>query len=313
MSLRRHRLIGLLTAVLLLALLAAACGAEDPMEDAAVDEPPEDADPGAVTVGSANFPESVLLANIYAGALESSGIEVNTQLNIGSREIYFAALEQGELDLLPEYLGSLHNHVTGGDEEITETEELLEDLRDELGPEILVLEPAEAQNRNAHLITPETAEEYGLETLSDLGPVSGELVAGGPPEARERPDGLPGLKEVYGIEFADYRDLDVAGPLTIESLMQGDIDVARAYETMGVIAEEGWINLEDDQNLLNAENVTPIIREDAHSDEIEETLNAVAEVLTTEELIEMNRRIEIDNEDPDLVAEDWLQENGFLD
>lgn len=270
-------------------------------------------DAGSVTVGSANFPESILMGNLYAGALENAGFDVEEQFNIGAREAYVPALESGEIDVLPEYLGSLHNYTTGGDDEISETDDLLADLRAEYEPDIMFAEPAEAENANAHLVTQETAEEFGLETLSDLGEVAGELVAGGPPEVRDRPDGLPGLQDVYGIEFAEFRDLDACGPITTSALSQGDIDVARACSAMGIIAEEGWVNLEDDQNLLNAENLTPMVRADVYDDELEEVLNAVSAALTTEELIEMNRRIEIDNDDPDVVAQDWLSEQGLAD
>lgn len=265
----------------------------------------------SVTIGSGNFPESVLLAHIYAGALEAEGIEVDTQLNIGSREIYFGALEDGEIDLVPEYIGALHTYVTGGDAAITTTEQLFDDLGNELSSEVTVLQPAEAQNQNAHLVTQETAEKYGLQTLSDLAEVSGELIAGGAPEAAERPNGLPGLKKVYGIEFAEYKALDNGGPLTIAALDGDDIDVARAYSTMGVINDRGWVILEDDQHMIPAENVIPAIREDAATTEVQSVLDRVSAALTTNDLIEMNKRVQVDKDDPELVAKDWLEQQGI--
>lgn len=308
-TLTRNTPVRLLALLAALALVGAACSPDDPLAE----EPQAEREDVAVTIGSANFPESVLLAHIYAGALEHAGVTVVRQLNIGTREVYFAALRQGEIDLLPEYVGSLHNHVTGGDEDLTETADLVDDLREQLGPEIVLLEPAEAQNGNAMLVTPETAEEYGLETLSDLGEVSDQLVGGGPPEVRERPDGLPGLREVYGIDFAEWRDLDAGGPLTIEALRRGDIDVARAWSTLGVIGQEGWIELEDDRHLFNAENITPVIRSEVLTPTIEEVLNEISQRLTTEDLIAMNVRTEVDNDDPDVVAEDWLRDQGLID
>lgn len=301
----KRTMVTLAVTALMLALVA--CGDDDVAAAPDSDDPAET----TVVVGSANFPESILMGNLYAGALSAAGFDVVEQFNIGSREVYFAAMENGELDVLPEYLGSLHNYATGGDDDISETDDLVEDLRAQYEPDILFLEPAEAENANAHLVTQETADEYGLATLSDLGEVAGELIGGGPSEVRDRPDGLPGLAEVYGIEFAEFRDLDACGPITTQALAQGDIDVARACSSMGVIAEEGWINLEDDQNLMNAENLTPVVRAEVHSEALEEALNAVSAALTPEELIELNQRIEIDNDDPDLVAEDWLAEKGL--
>jgi osmoprotectant transport system substrate-binding protein len=337
MSTTRNRSIRLASLLLLLAVIAAACGDEDPLadgddpladdgaeEDDAVEDAPEDEDaadeeegaeegePGVVTVGSANFPESIMLAEMYALALEDAGVEVETQTNIGAREVYYPALEQGEIDLLPEYVGSLLNFLQEDPVEATEVDELLEALRDEVADDVAVLEPSEAENSNALVVRPETAEEYDLSVTSDLEPIADELVAGGAPETRDRDDGLPGYERVYGIEFAEWVDLDPGGPLTIEALESGDLDVARLFTSMGVIAENDWVVLEDDGDLIPAENIVPVIREDVLTDEVEETLDAISEALTLDELVELNQRTEIDNEDPDLVAEDWLREQGLI-
>src|SRR5690625_3885867 len=147
---RRTPLIALLAAT---ALALSACG-----DDGEV-----------VTVGSANFPESILMGNLYAGALEDAGFDVTEQFNIGARDAYMPALEDGEIDVLPEYLGSLHSWATEGDDATTDTDQLLSELNEHYDPELLLLEPAEAENANALLVTQETADEYGLTTLSDLG------------------------------------------------------------------------------------------------------------------------------------------------
>ena len=147
--------------------------------------------------------------------------------------------------------------------------------------------------------------------MSDLAKVSNKLVAGGPPEAVKRPNGLPGLKSVYGIVFAKYKSLDNGGPLTIAALGQGNIDVARAYSTLGVIKQRGWIALEDDKHMISAENVTPAIRTAALTDSIRSVLNKVSAALTTDELIQLNKRIQVDKDDPELVAKDWLKEKNL--
>jgi osmoprotectant transport system substrate-binding protein len=333
MSLPRSRRSLLVGSMLVLSLIAAACaggdaldpdaGTPDDAEEAPADDPADDAEgaddtedadaaePGSIVVGSANFPESVMLANMYALALEEIGMEVTTRTNIGAREVYFPALQQGDIDLLPEYTGSLLAFVAEDDVEETETEALVAQLREQLEPEVQILEPSEAENRNGWAVRQDTAEEFGLETMSDLAEVGDQLVAGGAPETRERPDGLPGLEEVYGFQFEEFLDLDPGGPLTAQALEGGDIDVARVFTSQGVIAANDWVVLEDDQGLFPAENLIPVIREDALTDEIRETLNAVSAALTLEELTELNRRVEVENEDPDLVAEDWLVEQGL--
>jgi osmoprotectant transport system substrate-binding protein len=317
MNRRHHRWLVLGGLLCLLVLVLAACnGDEDPLAEDPTD--PEDdgeeveGDPDAVTVGSANFPESVLLANIYAMALEDIGVDVETQTNIGAREVYFPALEQGDVDLLPEYVGSLLNFLA--DEDVTETDldTLLEELRDEVGDDVEVLEPSEAENANALVVTQETAEEYDLEVTSDLEGVSEEFVIGGAPEAQERADGLPGYERVYGIEFGEFRALDPGGPLTIAALEDGEIDIARLFTSQGVIADRDWVVLDDDGDLIPPENIVPVIRSDALTDEIEERLGEVSEALTLDELTALNQRTEVDNEDPPLVAEDWLTEQGLI-
>ncbi|HVL97769.1 MAG TPA: ABC transporter substrate-binding protein [Egibacteraceae bacterium] len=306
-----HRVLGALVG---LALLLAACAGDDPLgQEAPGAGPDTGADPGTITVGSADFPEALLLGNIAAGALEARGFDVETQLNLGSREIYFPAMRNGEIDVLMEYAGALLSHLTGGTDS-TDVDAIMEELRAELEDEgIAVLDPSPAENRNALVVTPETAEQYDLSTVSDLAPVGGELVLGGPPEYRTRRIGLPGLEEVYGIEFASFRDLDAGGVLTIAALEQGDIDVGVLFTTQGVIDDKGWVVLEEDRPLIPAENIIPVVRQEAATDEVRAVLDEVAAALSTEDLVELNRRMEVDREDPEVVAEDWLTEQGFLE
>ena len=143
-------------------------------------------------------------------------------------------------------------------------------------------------------------------------PVASQLVLGGPPECPERPFCIPGLQEVYGIEFGEFVPLDVGGPLTVEALDGGDIDVGLLFSTSSVIGENGWIVLEDDQQLQNAENITPVVRSEVLDDEIEELLNSVSATLTTENITVLNGRVEIDGEDPADVANAHLTEEGLI-
>jgi len=186
-------------------------------------------------------------------------------------------------------------------------------LRSKLEPNSLVaLDPTPAEDKDAFAVTKETAEKYNLQKISDLEPVAGQLVIGGPPELKTRPAGLPGLKKLYGIEFKEFKALDAGGPLTVSALKKGDIDVARVFTTQGVIAEEGWVVLQEDKLLEPAQNLIPIGRKDAVTDQISQALNALAPKVTSEELTKLNAQVDIDKKDPETVARDWLTQQGLI-
>ncbi|MDJ0923618.1 MAG: ABC transporter substrate-binding protein [Acidimicrobiia bacterium] len=281
------------------ALLAAACGSGEDAKDGPT-----------ITIGSANFPENALVAEIYAQVLEEEGYPVERNLNIGNREVYTTALESGDLDLLPEYVGSaLFNQ---GGEPTADSEATAQALRDAFAPQgIAVLDPAPAQDKNGIVVRADTADALGLSKTSDLAAHT-DLVFGGPPECPERPLCLIGLQDVYGLSFAEFKPLDVGGALTVAALEGGEIDVALLFTSDGTIAAKGFVLLEDDKGLQPAENLTPVIRQDiidAYGDDIVDSLNGVSAELTTAELSEMNRRISIDGDDPETVAKDWIEEN----
>jgi osmoprotectant transport system substrate-binding protein len=268
-----------------------------------------------ITLASFNFNESVIVAEIYAQGLEANGYEIERKLNLGNREVVKPALESGEIDLVPEYVGSLAGFL--GVEESADSEATWEAAKaafEELGVTLLRYSPA--QDKNAYVVTAETASEFGLSTVSDLQPVAGELIFGGPPECPERPLCLVGLQEVYGLQFAEFVSLDSAGPITIAALEGGEIDVALLFSTQGIIAANGWVSLEDDQGLNPAENLVPAIRTevvDAYGDDLVALLESFSEALTTEDLTEMNRRADLDQEDPALLAKEWLISFGFIE
>ncbi len=295
----RKRAVG---AILAVALVATACGSGD-----------SDGEP--IAVGSFAFNESVIVAEIYAQALEAEGFEVERRLNLGNREVVKPALESGEVDLVPEYVGTLAGFL--GATPTSDSESTWNDAKtafEESGVTLLQYSPA--QDKNAYVVTAETASEYGLSTVSDLQPVAGELIFGGPPECPEREFCLIGLSEVYGLEFAEFVPLDAAGPITIAALDGGEIDVALLFTTSGIIADRGWVSLEDDMGLNPAENLVPAIRTDvveSYGDDLTDLLNRVSEALTTEDLTEMNKRADIDQEDPAALATEWLTDNGFID
>jgi osmoprotectant transport system substrate-binding protein len=305
---RRIRL-GSAAVAVSLALLVAACGGgDDPLQGG--NQP---SDSSKVIVGSTNFPEQLILAQMYAAVLEKAGVDVTTRLNLGNREVVFPALEKGEIQLLPEYNGSVLSFLDPNATAVTS-----EEVNTALAPllqakNLVALQQSPAEDKDGWAVTKETATKYNLKTLGDLKPVASQLVVGGPPELKTRPAGLPGLKRVYGIpDFKEFKPLDAGGPLTISALKKGDIDVGRVFTTQGVIAAEGWVLLEETKPLEPSQNVVPIGRTDAMTDQVKNALNALSAKITTEELTKLNAQVDVDKKDPESVARDWLTQQGLI-
>jgi osmoprotectant transport system substrate-binding protein len=305
---RRIRLGGAAVAACLALVLAACGGGDDALEGGT--QPNEQS---SVTVGSTNFSEQLILAQMYAAVLEKAGVDVTVRPNLGAREVVFPALEKGEIDLLPEYNGSVLAFL-----QPDATQTTAEDVNTALTPlldgkGLVALQQSPAEDKDGLAVTKETADKYGLAKVSDLKGKASQLVIGGPPELETRPAGIPGLKKVYGIEdFKEFKALDAGGPLTVSALKKGDIDVGRVFTTQGVIAEEGWVLLEEDKPLQPAQNIVPIGRKDAMADQVTSTLNALSAKITTEELTRLNKLVDVDKQDQEEVASDWLTQQGLL-
>lgn len=280
-------------------------------------EPAAAVDPDAVTVASFNFSESTLLAELYAHALEEAGLPVVRELAVGPRELMQPALEQGLVDVVPEYLGSALAYFDPGAAVASlDTAAIHKRLTDTLGRSgVEVLTPAPAQNQNGFAVTAATAERYGLRTISDLAPVAGELVFGGPPECRERRLCLGGLQGVYGLQFADFVALDSGGRRTRAALEEGQVDVALLFTTDGYLAGDQFALLTDDRGLQPAENVVPVVRRqtvEQYGEQLVDALDRVSAALTTEELARLNRRVDVDGEEPADVAATWLRDKRLI-
>jgi osmoprotectant transport system substrate-binding protein len=305
---RRIRLGGAAVAACLALVLAACGGGDDALEGGT--QPNEQS---SVTVGSTNFSEQLILAQMYAAVLEKAGVDVTVRPNLGNREVVFPALEKGEIDLLPEYNGSVLSFLDKNASQTTsdEVNTALMPLLDAKG--LVALDQSPAEDKDGWAVTKQTADKYGLAKISDLKGKAGQLVIGGPPELKTRPAGLPGLKKVYGIEdFKEFKALDAGGPLTTSALNKGDIDVGRVFTTQGAIADNGWVLLEETKPLEPAQNIVPIGRKDAMTDQVKQTLNAISPKITTEELTKLNKLVDVDKQDPEKVANDWLTQQGLL-
>jgi osmoprotectant transport system substrate-binding protein len=293
--------------LLVLALVVCACGTAAEVELAPSPAPMLADD--AVTVGSFDFGESELLAELYAVALERAGFRVEREFRIGPRELVEPALERGLIELLPEYAGSALDFAVGrqaATADVNATHGALGEAMRSRG--LTVLEASSAQDQNGSAVTRATAGRLGLRTLSDLATLAEGMRFGGPSECAERPLCLLGLREVYGLEFEDFVPLDAAGPLTVAALRGGEVDVALVFTTDPALLEGDILLLADDRGLQPAENVTPVVHEAAlqrFGQALTDAVNAVSRRLTTEELRRMNGQVQAGRSLREIAA-DWL-------
>ena len=262
---------------------------------------------GPIVVGGANFSESTLLAEIYAGALKAKGIDASTKLNIGSREIYLRALEDNSVQVFPEYTGALafnyDKDYTG-----TDPDEVYQHVQEVLPDSLVVLDKSAAEDNDSMVVTKETATEKNLKTVEDLTAVAGDLTLTAPPEFKERPQGIPGLEKTYGITFKSFRPLTGQG--IVQALKNGQADVANIYSTDPAIAANGFVALEDTKKNFGSQNIVPLVRADK-ADAVKEALNAVSAKLTTQAISDMLKQTDIDKKDPKAVAQEFLTANGL--
>jgi len=272
----------------------------------------------AITIGSTNFSEQLVLGELYSQILESNGYSVTRKFNLGNREIVFPALQSGQIDMEADYLATLLSFVDKTATGSTDPKKTAATLQTALTSKgVTVLDYAPAVDQNGFVVTKTTADKYKLTKLSDLAPVANQLVLGGPPECPSptRPFCMPGLKSTYGITFKDFKPLDTGGPLTVQALVGGQIDVGLLFTSDATIAVRGFVLLEDDKQLQLSDNVAPVVRNDYLSkagDDFKKVINSIAPKLTTAELTGMNKLVEVDKKDPKDVAKEWLKKQGLI-
>jgi len=265
---------------------------------------------GTIVVGSANFPENVLLAEIYAGALSAKGVKVQKKLNIGSRDTYIPALKDGSIDLLPEYTGVLAQYFNKN-VKATDAAGVYAELKAAVPATLTVLDKSAAEDKDSVVVTKETAAKLKLKSIADLGPYAKNLTLGGPPEWKTRLTGVPGLKKVYNLEFKTFRPLDVGGPLSVQALKNGQVDAVNLFTTDPSIAANGFVVLEDPKSLFAAQNVVPLITKAKVNPTISAALNAISTKLDTATLGELVKEVVIDKKDAAVVAKEFLSKNGL--
>ncbi|PKW10729.1 osmoprotectant transport system substrate-binding protein [Streptomyces sp. 1222.5] len=308
-SIRRNRgaaVVALAAATALLAGCSSNDKADDPLSEGK-------ASGDGVVVGSNNFPESTLLADIYGEALKAKGIKVTYKPNIGSRETTYGLIKNGSLSVLPEYNGALLAYL---DPKATpKTADATTDaIEAKLDSKLTLLEPSTAQNKDSVTVNAATAKKYHLtekSSIADLKDIAKDLVIGGSPEFQTRQQGLVGLKSVYGLQFKSFKALDAGGPLTQAALKKDAVQAADLFTTDPTISKEKFVVLQDPKKLFGFENVQPLVHKGALNQKGVDALDAVSAKLDTATLLDLDTQVQTENKDPLDVAKAWLKSAGL--
>lgn len=275
----------------------------------------------SLVIGAFNFTESQILAEVYAGALKAEGYDVSITAST-NREVLQPALESGDVQMVPEYLGTFTEFlnikengpdtpaVANGD--VDETLAQGQPLAEKIG--ITLLTPSPAADQNAYAVRGDFAREFSLVTMSDLAALSAtmDIRLGGPPECPQRPFCQPGLEGTYGMKIAEFVPLDAGGPLSKTALSQGSIDVSVIFSSDGGVAANDFVVLVDDLALQQVDNIVPAVISTSVTPELTAILNAVSAAMTTDDLIAMNKAVDLDRRKPAEVAAEFLAAKGLI-
>jgi osmoprotectant transport system substrate-binding protein len=266
---------------------------------------------GSVVVGSANFPEDELVAQIYATALAAKGVKVTDQFNIGAREVYYPEIEKGAITIIPEYNGALLTAAVDPSSTATTTAQVDAQLKATLPASLRILNPSSAQDKDSVTVTQAFATRHHLSSIAQLEPLAASMIFGAPPEFKTRADGEAGLKERYGLVFKGFDALDESGPITLNALMDGKVQAADVFTTTPQILTDHLVSLADPKSDFAAQNVLPLVYRKGVNATIVNTLNAISSRLTTAGLLEMDKAIIVDHANYSTVATAWLKAEGL--
>jgi osmoprotectant transport system substrate-binding protein len=302
----------LLTGATAVALALAACGANNnptaPAGGGGGGSTGSAGGGGSITVGSADFSESQVLGEIYAGAIKAKGVSVTTKPNIGSRDVYIKALQDGSIDIVPEYTGSLLTFLKGKAPD-NNPDTVYTTLKSTLPADLVVLEKSTAEDKNSMVVTKDTAAKYSLKSIADLAAHQAEITVAAPPEFQQREQGLVGLKSQYNFTPANF--LPLKGAAVVNALTNGQAQTANIFSTDPSISTNGFITLEDPKLLFGSDNVVPLMRKDKVNDTITAALNAVSAKIDTPTLTDLVKQVDVDKKDASAVAKDFLSKNGL--
>jgi osmoprotectant transport system substrate-binding protein len=304
--LKRWAFAGLAAAV---ALGLAACGSSKPSNPLN-----KSAGKGTVVIGSANFPENELLAEIYSLALSAKGVKVTNKFNIGDREIYYPEVKSGAVSIIPEYNGTLLTVVVDPTSTAATTTQVNAALTAKLPSSMEILNSASAQDSDSVTVTQAFASAHHLTSSSSIGalePFAKNMVFGGPPEFKTRSDGIAGLKKNYGLVFKGFDALDESGPITLKALTTNKVQAADVFTTTPQIITDHLLSLADPKFNFAAQNVTPLVYKKAMTSTIISTLNAISAKLTTAALLAIDTQVIVNHKSYQEVAMGWLKAEGL--
>lgn len=266
--------------------------------------------PGSITVGSADFPENQLLALIYGDAMQAKGVKVTQRPNIGERSVYMAALQDGSIDFIPEYSGSILAYLdnTASQKSPADVYTALQTVA--AGKGLVALKYAAAQDSDTITVTKATADKYHLTSIADLKPVASQLTFGAPAQFQTRPDGIPALKSVYGVTFGHFTPLKAGGTFTVTALRDGSVQAADIFSTDPAMKKYGFVALQDPKSMFAAQNIVPIVKAGKISQPAVDACNAVSAKLDTATLLNLVSQV-ADGADPGTVAQQWLKSVGL--
>ncbi|MGW3331291.1 ABC transporter substrate-binding protein [Streptomyces rubiginosohelvolus] len=320
---RTSRIAGAVIGMVALAGSLAACGGDSLEQEkgGSGSSAGGDGKKGTLVVGSASFTESKVLAELYAQILGDAGYNTSVT-TVKNRELYEPSVEKGEIDVIPEYAATiaefLNAKVNGAGQaqekpvasgDVDATVAALKKLATPLG--LTVLPPGKAVDQNAFAVSEEFAEKNSLKTLSDLGKSKLKVKIAAGDECEVRPFCAPGLKKTYGIDVTGIDPKGVGTPQSKQAVRDGKVQLVLTTTTDAVL--DGLVFLEDDKKLQNADNVLPVLNtKDAGDPEIAEALGKLTDTLTTEELAELNRKVDAERAKPADVAKEYLESKNLI-
>ncbi|BCZ22302.1 ABC transporter substrate-binding protein [Mycobacterium senriense] len=295
-------------AVLVMAMfVVAACSNSDPLRA-------QVRSPNSIVIGSGDFPESQIIAEIYAQALQANGFEVGKRMGIGSRETYIPALKDHSIDLVPEYIGNLLLYISP-QSNATTLDAVERELDQRLPSDLSILTPAPATDTDTVSVTGQTANSWNLKTIADLAVHSADVRFGAPSAFATRPAGLPGLRQKYGLEIRPGNFVaidDGGGAVTVRALVEGRVNAANIFTTSPAIPQNHLVALDDPEHNFVAGNIVPLLNSQKRSARLKDVLDAVSAKLTTSGVAGLNAAVSGNSGiDPDQAARNWVRDNGF--